>query len=109
MSDDKRRRELRERLKKSGGKIMFFARGATCPACGYVFSNGFSRITDGEATPDEPSATICTRCLRPLVLEPTGVLRFPTDAERAEIEAAEESHEQRLMRDMIGFYREGKS
>lgn len=104
--DDKRRLELRGRLEKSGFKLMFYAVGATCPACGYVFSNGFSSVDGRPHT--EASVALCTRCLRPLILEPPGVLRLPTDKERAEIEAEAESPHHKLVRDILGFTREDK-
>ena len=46
-------------------KLRFTARGAKCPACGYVFTNGFSDVTNAMSGPagyGYGSLTACTGC-----------------------------------------------
>lgn len=107
MTRDKRR-ELLERLRKAGARPQFFAIGAVCPKCGYVFSNGFSQ-TDGSPEPTHDTATPCTRCMSWLVLQVrTKTLRLATAEELADIRA-DLAKGPNLTLDLVKHYRESKS
>lgn len=103
---DKRAAALRKRLlAQPGARLAFDFAGVTCPACGYVFDKGFSRL-NGDPKPGDECGTLCTRCLVPLILRlDTGILvQAPADQAEA-IRSASEPH-YRLLRDMILFRRE---
>ncbi len=66
-------RSERERLRKKWrgrGILQFRHAGAACPACGFVFTKGFSTLTypKGASGLDQKreSLTLCTRCRVPL-------------------------------------------
>ncbi len=70
MSREKLRQALRERL-EGKVKLEFRHRGASCPACGYVFNNGFSTLVEegaGSSVAAPETITLCTRCRRPLAV-----------------------------------------
>lgn len=72
--------------------IEFRHRGAKCPACGYVFNNGFSTwCEEGKksSAAEGETLTLCTRCRRVLavngesgairVLDETGLMLLTAD------------------------------
>lgn len=98
-----KRAELRRRMKETNFRLAFDHAGAVCPGCGYVFSNGFSPITDGEA---EERVTVCSRCRRILILVmASGHLRFATEEETAKINA-DASPDLALLRDVLTWNRQ---
>ncbi len=73
MPNLKRKKQLEQKIKKQV-TVEFHNRGASCPSCGYVYSNGFSDVTPlvddkGQHKPlkaEDPSITVCTRCRKVL-------------------------------------------
>lgn len=102
-----KRAAMREKLKAAGFQVTFDHAGATCPACGYVFNNGFSRITQGGERTEE-RATLCTRCMRVLAVSAEGRVRLATEEETKSLEQ-NAAAELALLREMLALYRVDQS
>jgi hypothetical protein len=72
-------------------KYEFRCKGARCPACGFVFTNGFSDVTDALDGPPADhgpgSLTACTGCLVALRLRGNTLEAIPR-AEELMLDAA---------------------
>lgn len=87
------------KLARAGAEFEMRHVGASCPACGYVFTRGVL-VVDG-ALPElttapnmtrqwTGAATVCTRCKRPLIVAEPGRFRLMDPIEYMQL-----SHEER--------------
>jgi len=108
----KRAREIIRKVRKSG-RIQCDHKGAQCPVCKYTYSNGLTDITNhvsNEQDTDEEvttTLTVCSRCQRILVIEPTG-LRLLNDIERMLL-TAPQLETIKTLRDMARVFTQDQS
>lgn len=108
----KRARAVIRNVRKEG-RIQFAHKGVQCPACKYTYTNGLTDVThhvsNEQDDSDEVTATltVCTRCQRTLVIEPSG-LRLLNDIERMLLSAPQLQTIETL-RDMARVFTQDKS
>lgn len=87
----------------------FVHAGAKCPACGYVYTRGFSAVElPGVNEPHACPIVPCTRCLRILELSPQGVLR-ELNAVELMLLSDIQRHHMAILSKMLAPYRESLS